>query len=34
MKFVKLEVNEEHIALVTFHRAPINAVSYEANIEL
>lgn len=34
MKFVTMEVNEEHIALVTFSRAPINAVSHEANIEL
>ena len=33
MEFVKMEVID-HIAIVTFHRAPINAVSHEANIEI
>lgn len=33
MEFVKMEVID-HIAVVTFHRAPINAVSHEANIEI
>ena len=33
MKFVTMEV-KDNIALVTFQRAPINAVSHEANIEI
>lgn len=33
MKFVTMEV-KDHIAIVTFQRAPINAVSHEANIEI
>ena len=33
MEFVKMEVTD-HIAVVTFSRAPINAVSHQANIEI